>query len=241
MSSPDNKSGHVEASYSLDQSLDLLADTYNYNHWIYSLCRPFLGDSICEIGAGIGNLTRFFLSADRVVAVEPETKYTDALHALAARHLNLDVQHAALADYAAAPVAACDSVLCVNVLEHIEDDAEAVGSLGRCVKPGGNVILYVPASPWSFGRLDEKLGHFRRYNKKMIRRLARQCGMRIDALRYVNFIGALGWCWRSRILKTEVIDHADARFVDRLVPYLSAMERIVPPLFGQSLFVVLKT
>ncbi len=233
----DNSNRHA-----LSHSLDLLKDTYNYNHWIYSLLREHLGGAVCEVGAGTGNLTQFFLNSERVLCIEPEAEYCEALRKLASIHLNLEVQREGLEDCVRAGnrAAAFDSVVCVNVLEHIEDDAQALGQMKSLLRDGGRVLLYVPAGPWAFGHLDRQLGHHRRYSRGMVRQLAGACGLELERCIYVNFAGVFGWFLHSRILKREVVSPQSARFVDRLVPYLSAMERLLPPLTGQSLFAVLR-
>jgi SAM-dependent methyltransferase len=222
--------------------LDLLTDTYNYNHWIYSMLRPFLGSHICEVGAGIGNLTRFFLSAKQLACIEPESEFCAALNELASRHLNMRVFQKQLEDptLRMSDILSADSVVCVNVLEHIQDHGEALRMMAAMAKPDGSILLYVPACPWAFGALDRALGHYRRYSKKGLEELAQNCGLHVLMSRYVNFIGVFGWWWYSRVLAKTEISNENARFVDRYVPYISAVERIFPPMVGQSLFAVLK-
>lgn len=228
--------------HALSHSLDLLKDTYNYNHWVYSLLRRHIGRRLCEVGAGTGNLTQFFLNLEHVLCIEPEEEYCEVLRHMAAIHANLTVCPGHLQACASKPgvAGAFDTVVCVNVLEHIEDDIQALREMTGFLQDGGRVLLYVPAAPWAYGRLDAELGHFRRYSKRRIRRLARECGLILRQCQYVNFIGAFGWWWHSRVLRREVISPESARFVDRLVPYLSALERLVPLWTGQSLFAVLQ-
>ncbi len=223
----------------LTHSLDLLRDTYNYNHWVYALCRPWLGEAVLEVGAGIGNLTQFLLGARRVVCVEPEAEYQPRLQAMAEVHRNLEV-HGCPVQEIPPSVRDLDSALCVNVLEHIRDDGEALALMAARVRPGGAVVLYVPAVPWAYGEMDARLGHFRRYRKSDLRALARRTGMDLVRLRHVNFIGLLGWWWAGRVRKEAVIDPGKARVMDRLVPYVSAVERLIPPLAGQSLLAVFR-
>ena len=228
--------------HALSHSLDLLKDTYNYNHWIYSLLRRYHGREVCEVGAGIGNLTQFFLNAARVLCVEPEEEYCRALRQLAAVHLNVEILKGGLAECARIPAAAdaFDTVVCVNVLEHIEEDAEAVGLMKSLLKTGGRLLLYVPAAPWAYGELDRCLGHYRRYSKRMVRALSQTCGMELERCIYVNFPGAFGWFLHARLLGRKVIAPESARVVDRLVPFISAVERLLPPITGQSIFAVMR-
>lgn len=233
---------HSTSPHSLTQSLDLLADTYNYNHWVYSLLRPFLGNYICEVGAGTGNLTRFLVNSRKLVCIEPEPIYAMALHELSAVHLNMTVCDSSLETFAtqAARTDQVDSVVCVNVLEHIEEHADALRMMAGMLKDDGTILLFVPACSWAFGALDQALGHYRRYSKRSVNDVARQARLGIVRCHYVNFIGAFGWWWYSRIRGAVELDPKGVRLFDRFVPYVSAMERIVPPLVGQSLFVALK-
>jgi SAM-dependent methyltransferase len=228
------------SSLALTDSLDLLADTYNYNHWIYGLLRPYLGESICEVGAGIGNLSRFFLNAERLIAIEPEEEYSQALHKLSDVHLNMTVHECGIEDYALQQQDPVDSVVCVNVLEHIEDDEAMLKKFSEMINPDGIILLYVPACPWAFGEIDKALGHYRRYSKHSLKELANNCGLDIVAGRYVNFIGAFGWWWCSRVRRQADIKRDNVKLVDRFVPYLSAAEKLIKPIVGQSLFMAFK-
>ena len=224
----------------LDNSLDYLKDTYNYNHWIYSMLRPWLGEKVLEVGSGTGNISRFLLDRNVLVCVEPCGDYLPGLHKLAEVHSNINVvagDDGAL-DSIIERADLYDSVVCLNVLEHIEDHKKAVERFERILKSGGRLLLYVPACSWAFGKIDRKLGHFRRYNRKHLLKLVADSGFHIKKCRYVNFVGVWGWWWSSRILGEPGIKKNKAHFVDRLVPYISAIERLVPPPVGQSLFVV---
>jgi SAM-dependent methyltransferase len=227
--------------HALSHSLDLLKDTYNYNHWIYSLLRKHLGDEVCEVGAGIGNLTQFFLGARRLLCVEPDAEYFGFLEKIAAIHRNVEVFNGDLDGWLGTrPGGEFDSVVCVNVLEHIEDDVQALKQMKNMLRQGGRVLLYVPAAPWAYGQLDIELGHYRRYSKGMIRKAATAAGLEVDRLKHVNFIGVWGWFLHACILRRKVVSPQSARLIDRLVPFISALERIVPIPAGQSILAILR-
>ena len=132
--------------HALSHSLDLLRDTYNYNHWIYSLLRNYLGEDICEVGAGTGNLTQFFLNSRRMLCIEPEAEYCQALRKLAVIHRNLELHPCGLdnCDCIGQYAKAFDSVVCVNVLEHIADDCRAIEQMNEMLREGGRFLLTVP-------------------------------------------------------------------------------------------------
>ncbi|MBM4372294.1 MAG: class I SAM-dependent methyltransferase [Deltaproteobacteria bacterium] len=231
-----------EERFSIAESLDILRETYHYNHWVYDVARDHLGSSLVEVGAGIGNITRFLLHHDRVVCVETDPGYMRQLQALRRKHRVLEVVHDDFIRYSERPEAlgAFDSALCINVLEHIDDDLGFLRAMLRTVRSGGNVVLFVPAWQFAYGPIDRRLGHRRRYGKARLVRLAEQSGASVRVLRHFNFVGLFGWFLENRIRGTDRIDARKARGFNRMVPYLSALERLIPPPLGQSLFMVLE-
>lgn len=227
----------------LSHSLDLLSDTYNYNHWIYSLLRPYVGKKVLEIGSGVGNLSQFFLNCEELTCLEPESEYYTRLLSLGACHRNICVVQGSIGTIPDGDLRAqqYDTVVCVNVLEHIQDDTSALLGMRATLKDGGTLLLFVPAVQMAYGSLDKNLGHFRRYSKRSVRHLANQAGLSVTNLRYVNALGLLGWWWSGRIKGEQFIDPQKARVMDRLVPYISALERLIPIPVGQSLFAVLQS
>lgn len=225
---------------SLEQSLDLLSVTYNYNHWIYSLVRPHVGRRVLEIGSGQGNITRFLLDRDEVTCLEPDPQLSAKLIELTSVHRNIRVVQAPVESIPSReiPPDGYDSVLCVNVLEHIADDVQCVGRMRQVLTSGGKLVLYVPACRFAFGALDVSLGHHRRYAAGELCRMLRGAGFAIAVRRHVNFIGLIGWWYASRVAKEQQIDIRKATMMDRMAPYLSAVEKIAPPPVGQSLLVV---
>jgi hypothetical protein len=131
----------------------------------------------------------------------------------------------------------------MNVLEHIEHDQAVLARLKQRLKPGGTIAVLVPAGQWAFGPTDQRLGHFRRYDKPYARKLIESLGMKLAKLRYYNFIGIWAWWWNAKFAKRQNQSDAQIKIFDRLiVPVLSRIEAILPPPVGQSLlFVARKT
>lgn len=221
-------------------SLELLSDLYNYNHWLFDKVRPFIGESVCEVGCGIGNITQFLLGRRRVVGIEPLTASFRQSAARFRDHLNTSIVNCALEDCPSRAAAAesFDTVLCMNVLEHIADDAEAMRTMRRLCRPGGTVVILVPAHMIIYGELDRSFGHRRRYNRKSLSRLFRCAGLEPTHSRYINAIGVFGWFWEGRCLGRRQICRQSARLFNRLVPFIDVIERLLPPPFGQSLLMV---
>jgi SAM-dependent methyltransferase len=134
-----------------------------------------------------------------------------------------------------------DSVVCVNVLEHIEGDAAALRAMVEIVVPGGVIVLLVPAFDALYGPIDRNLGHYRRYRRSSLAGLASAAGLEIRKLHYVNALGLFGWWVNARVLKRETQSDGQIAVFDRwMVPFFSVIERAVPPPFGQSLLAVLR-
>lgn len=221
-------------------SLAILSTLYHYNLWIFDMVRDHLGPTVVEVGAGVGNITQFLLNAERLVCLEPFEPYRDYLTRRFAKHLNVQVVPHPIGQCPNADVPAGEfhSVLCLNVLEHIADDVEALRRMKQLLRPDGRVIVLVPALPVLFGRMDRAMGHHRRYTLGSLRRAFHTAGLKPAWGRYMNLAGAFGWWWQGRVLKKSQISASKAEMFNRIVPILSAFERLIPILIGQSVVVV---
>jgi hypothetical protein len=136
-----------------------------------------------------------------------------------------------------------DTVVCVNVLEHIEDDAAALRLFAGIVQPaGGNVLVFVPAVQAAYGPLDAELGHHRRYSKRALTSAFTAAGLELVLLKYTNPIGLLGWMYNSWIKKSTSHSSQQIRIFESLVaPWALPLERILPLPIGLSLVAVGRT
>jgi SAM-dependent methyltransferase len=127
-----------------------------------------------------------------------------------------------------------DTIVCLNVLEHIEDHRATLQDCAAVLPTGGRLVLLVPAMPALYGTLDVHLQHFRRYQKEPLRQLLRETGFEPDDLRYVNRLAVFGWWLSSRVLKRKVLPK-DQLLVFKLMMPLLKLEEKRPPSFGLSL------
>jgi len=224
----------------VSHSLAVLGRVYHYNHWIFVSFRDWLGETAVEIGSGVGNITQFLLNLRRVVCLEPYEPYCRYLVRRFEQHTNVEVYPHAVEQCpnGDVPAGAFDSAVCLNVLEHIEDDVGALARMKQLLRPGGRAIVLVPALPCLFGQMDRAMGHLRRYTLNSMRRAFVAAGIRPRYGRYMNMAGVPAWWWRGRVQKKSHIPENATRLFDRLVPVLSAIERLVPVLFGQSMLLV---
>ncbi len=216
----------------------------NYFAWQGRLVNPEIGRRVIELGCGVGNFTEKLLDREAVIALDKDPRCIEQLKQRYPGRPNLraftcdadalDEHREELAAFAA------DSCVCLNVLEHIGDDAKALRGMASVLKPGGVIVLLVPAFPALFGPIDRNLGHYRRYTRASIRQLAAQAALSVKKAHYVNWLGFFGWWINAHVLKRDAQSAQQIAAFDRLAPLLSSIEALAHPPFGQSLFVVLQ-
>jgi SAM-dependent methyltransferase len=130
-----------------------------------------------------------------------------------------------------------DTIVCCNVLEHIEDDRATLSDMLALLQPGGRLILLVPALSWLYGTLDRHLRHFRRYEKEEVQEKLGQAGFAIEDIRFVNRVGILGWFVNGRILRRRVLPRAQLQVFKLFFPLLRREEQN-PPATGMSLLAI---
>jgi SAM-dependent methyltransferase len=222
------------------ETLDALAYLDHYNTWLIDRIRPYVGRRVLEVGSGIGNMAHYFLDRELVITSDVEPEYRETLAKRFAEKTNVIVADFSLdsgngkEDLAAHRL---DTVICVNVLEHIEDDRRAVRHMTDLLVPGGRLVVLVPALPFLYGSLDRALHHFRRYRRNELAGVVTQAGLRVDALFYFNFFGIFGWFVNARILRKEILPADQLRLFDRLAPTFRSIETALRPPIGQSLII----
>lgn len=219
-----------------------MARAKNYFAWLSRLVLPEIGGRVVEVGCGIGNFTGSLLDRDIVVATDAEPNCIEALGQRYPHATNLHTfaYDATSPGFSTLGRFELDSCVCMNVLEHIEDDAGALRSMAAILTPPEVIALFVPAFPSLYGPTDRNMGHFRRYTLASIRELAEAAGLRVRKSHYVNFIGFFGWWANAHIFRRGDLSTAQIETFDRLiVPALSRAEALIAPPFGQSIFAVL--
>ncbi len=230
---PDAASVDVE----VHASLEVIDELYNYNHWIFRQVRPFIRGSVCEVGCGTGVITQFLVNQSRVMGIEPYPPSLRKIRERFAQHKNLSFTSHSLQECPNNDVerASFDTVICLNVLEHIKDDVGALRRMRDLCKTGGRVVILVPAHMSAYGHMDRSFGHFRRYNRRGLRRAFGEAGLKMTDGFYMNAIGYFGWILQGRLMKRKRISVSTARNFNRMVVLLEALEHIIHPPFGQSL------
>ncbi len=228
-------------------TLARLARLEPYNRWLVERFTKALGRRILEIGAGFGNLTRHLVESDG--GPERELVVASDVDPVAVEYLKgafRDNRIVRVSSYSFPLTPAereeirslsIDTIVCCNVLEHIEDDGGTLADMLAILQPGGRLVLLVPALSWLYGTLDEHLRHFRRYEKAELEEKLAKAGFAIDDCRFVNRVGILGWFVNGRVLRRRVLPRGQLRAFRLFLPLLRREEQ-TPPTTGMSLLAV---
>jgi len=214
-------------------------DARNYRRYEYDLVAPHVGNSMLEIGSGLGDFSAQFLPHLTRLVVSDNDPY--CVEQLAKRYQeDPSVQVIELALPAEVPVAEpVDTVVAMNVLEHIEDDVGALRCLARVTKPGGRIVVWVPGYQQLYGDFDRKVGHVRRYTPKTLGAAVAAAGLSTELLKPVNFLGGIAWWLAVRRGGASYPNPRLVRLYDRtVVPVTRLVERFVRPPFGQTVLCV---
>lgn len=223
------------SEYSGTDNLELMAEAVTYNRFLLSLIgqQATAGMRILDIGAGIGTFARALFEAGLdVCCFEPDGRQAEGI-----RRQGVTVVESLdeLED------ASFDFIYAFNVLEHIEDDRAALADWYRLLRPGGRLLVYVPAFQVLWTGMDHKVGHFRRYTARDLRRLTASLGGQLLLVRYADVLGVLA------TLVYRVINNGSGDlhlgslvFYDRFAfPVSRALDRITSRFLGKNVFVVI--
>jgi glycosyltransferase involved in cell wall biosynthesis len=207
-------------------TLERMGKLSHYNDWIWQGIAPYVGHRVLEVGAGIGNMTRVMYGRDLIVATDLELPYLHMLRNRFARNPTIEVHRLDLNsdDCLALKHHEFDTVVCLNVLEHIEDHEGALQRLYEVLMPGGRLALFVPADQKLFGTIDTQVGHFRRYSREELQQLMEAAGFAMEKITYQNIFGRFGWWLNGRVLKRAHLPAGQSRIFDLFVPILRRLE-----------------
>lgn len=217
--------------------LEGLATAVNHRRWFVELAVPHLGDNPIEIGSGLGDYALEWAPYfSRFTATEADPDRLIALKERLADEPKIEVRqmllpHTERGDYS--------GLVSYNVLEHIEDHVEALRSMRDLVRPGGAVVLIVPAFEFAMSQADIATGHVRRYTKKTMRAALTEAGLTVEKLHYANALGLIGYYLATSVFGLMPKEGPMVKLYDTFVlPVTKAFEQVVKPPFGQSVFAV---
>jgi SAM-dependent methyltransferase len=228
----------LPASESTLYDLDDLARAHRLRAWMFRQYAHAVGPRSIEVGPGLGTFSDKLLATgvERLHLIEPEAAFVSRLEHRFNGDARVTIVQETLPEAPSLRERGWDFVLCQNVLEHVEDDAAAVTTMGRALRPGGRLALLVPAHPRLYGSLDESFGHHRRYTPQRIQTLIEGAGLELCDLYHFNLLGTLGW-WMKSHLGSATLGSRSLRVYETLLPLWRPIEQRLRLRWGLSLVV----
>lgn len=226
------------------QTLELFAETDEFNKWLFQALSPYCNNNILEIGSGIGNISSFLIQNFAAVTLSDiRSDYFKTLHQKFDGNDNLagiclvDLSTSKLEQDYPELLNKFDTIIASNVVEHIENDKLAIENCFKMLKPGGRVVILVPAYNWLYNPFDKELGHFRRYTKSTLSTLIQSGGFRIIGEKYFNALGMLGWWVSGSILRKKTLPANQLSFYNKIVPLARLIDKVLLRRIGLSVIV----
>jgi len=209
-----------------EKTLEIMSKAIWYNDWLLGQISNYLRGDILEVGAGIGNFTSKLARYGKVTAIDYDQNYKNANFG--------DIEKGKYFFGSKS----FDTVVCMNVLEHIKNDRSALKNMYSLLKVNGKLILLVPAFPLAYGQMDKGLGHFRRYTKDTAGKKIKEAGFITVENKYINWLGLIGWFVNARILKKEIIPEGQLKLFNRIAKVFLYFEKFINPPFGLSVLAI---
>ena len=216
------------------ETLESLSGAQWYNNWLIDQFKEHLSGDILEVGCGIGNFSRQLSSFGQVFASDINKKY---LARIKGENIKVGFGDIEKGEYFFKGKK-FDSIVCLNVLEHIKDDKRALTNLYNLLKIGGNLILLVPAHKSLYGEIDKAIFHYRRYDKKDLSIQIKKARLQILFSRRLNFLGGLGWYISGKIFKNRSLDKNKVAIFNLLAPRFLQLEKFFEPPIGTSILII---
>ena len=236
----------AEALAYAGRDLESMSLARNYHRWILDLFAPHLGRRVVEVGAGTGSFSELLLAREpeSLTLVEPSR----AMHRLLVEHVGriptrarVRVHNDTFARVARLVAAEerPDSIIYVNVLEHVEDDELELRLVSDALAAGGRAFIFVPAFQWLYGSFDRQVGHRRRYTRRELEAKCGRAGLAVVRSAYFDAAGVLPWWLKYRVLRSEKMEPAAVRFYDSFcVPVVRRVEALIRPPVGKNVLLV---
>lgn len=227
------------------KDLEAMDFAVRYHNWILEVFRPYLGKRIVEVGAGTGSFSELLLETqpESLTLVEPSEMFERLELAMGSRngvsrprlHNNIFRNVAAEIKDEQRP----DSIIYVNVLEHIDDDELELEVVHDTLAQGGRLFIFVPANRFLFSNFDRNIGHCRRYGKKELHQKLDAAGFRLVKSRWFDLLGVLPWLIKYRFMRSTTMESGAVQAYDRyIVPAIRPIENLINPPIGKNLIVI---
>jgi len=201
-----------------------------FNLWMGRTLAPYLGDSVLEIGAGIGTLTSQFIPREFYLASDINPSYLSYLRAYSIGKPYLRIRHidAGVPGDFAGLEGKFDTVLMINVLEHVRDEQTALGNIRSSLMPRGRVVIVVPQHPALYGTLDRALDYRKRYTRDSLQQGLERAGFEVERIFDFNRFSVPGWWLNGKILQRKTFSRLQLKALQITMPLLRRIDRIFP-------------
>lgn len=218
-------------------TLENMSQALWYNQWTLKKISHFLHGNILEVGCGIGNFTKTLIEYGETWAFDIDRDCVTETKQKLGKRAHVGLGNIEKGTYFFKDKS-FDTIVCFNVLEHVNDDTQALEHIASLLRPNGTFIGLVPIHPWLYGTIDEAIYHYRRYNPEQFVKQIEANGLTIEYKRILNFIGAIGWFVSGKLLKRKAIGQRQIESFNTLAPYILPLEDAMTPPFGTSILVV---
>ena len=229
------------------ETLEVISDAGNFNQWMYQTIKPYCSGNVLEIGSGIGNISTYFLNDNFEISLSDlSADYFKILENKFSGYPNLkglftfDFAEKNLEQNYPQLIGKFDTIFALNVLEHVPDHEQSIKNCLSLLKPGGKLVILVPAFQSLFNKFDVALEHERRYTPKTLKKVMDIPGFRIVHTQFFNVIGILGWYVSGKLMQKETIPGGQMRLYDQLVPLWKLVDWFLRPLLGLSVICVVQ-
>jgi len=231
----------MKKDYSLNGKITLesMSSAFWYNKWVFDLFNKYLSNTILEVGCGNGNFTDKLAPFGNVYAIDIDRTLIAKTKQKIKKRAVVGFGDIEKGKFFFRNIK-FDSIVCINVLEHIKNDDYALRNITKLLKRNGIFILLVPSHQSLYGKIDEAIGHFRRYEKKIIMNKIKRNKFKIIKMQHLNILGGLGWFVSGRLLKNSTVSTKKMKLFDRIAPFILPIEKKLNIPFGTSILLVAK-
>jgi SAM-dependent methyltransferase len=227
------------------ETLKIFAGANNFNKWLFEQIRSYCRGNVLEIGSGIGNLSELLLQTNNSVTLSDlRSEYCLFLNQRFSDNsrfqgvVQLDLVSSKFERAYPDLIGRFDTIIALNVIEHIRQDEEAIGNCKKLLTDQGRLIILVPAIQSLYNSLDDELGHFVRYSKKKLSKLLTDCNFNVRKVRYFNSPALLGWWVTGSILRNRRITNSQVNLFNRFVPIFRILDKPLNQVIGTSLIAI---
>ena len=236
--------------YTGHANLEIISASSRFNEWMYKRIKTGLREkmgNILEVGSGLGTISEKLIRdmgpSSHITLTDISVRYVQLLSIKYSSFKNVSVSRMDLnsgEDYSKIGYEKYDSIIALNVLEHVRDDQLALREIYKMLKTGGILAILVPCNKFLYNVIDKGLGHFRRYTKKELCSKINETSFTILCMHYFNTVGMVGWYLNGNLLKKAAISPTASKWFDRIVPLLDCFDRVTSNITGLSLICHLK-